>query len=117
MRAWLVQGLLFVFMTGAVIAGSAAVLARRLALQHGAHALVAPQLTSACVIPLVTAIALGRDMVPADGFSVLDVSALVAIGVRPNVALAEAAGIELGGSQCITTDEFINTLLARVPLP
>jgi NADPH-dependent 2,4-dienoyl-CoA reductase/sulfur reductase-like enzyme/rhodanese-related sulfurtransferase len=34
---------------------------------------------------------------------------LLGIGVRPNVALAEAAGIELGGSRGITTDEFMRT--------
>jgi NADPH-dependent 2,4-dienoyl-CoA reductase/sulfur reductase-like enzyme/rhodanese-related sulfurtransferase len=34
---------------------------------------------------------------------------LLAIGVRPNVALAEAAGIELGASRGITTDEYMRT--------
>ena len=34
---------------------------------------------------------------------------LLAIGVRPNVALAEAAGIELGESRGIATDDFMRT--------
>ncbi|MGD8683328.1 MAG: FAD-dependent oxidoreductase [Chloroflexota bacterium] len=34
---------------------------------------------------------------------------LLGIGVRPNVALAEAAGIELGGSGGIATDDFMRT--------
>jgi NADPH-dependent 2,4-dienoyl-CoA reductase/sulfur reductase-like enzyme/rhodanese-related sulfurtransferase len=34
---------------------------------------------------------------------------LLGIGVRPNVALAEAAGIELGGSGGIATDGFMRT--------
>ncbi len=34
---------------------------------------------------------------------------LLGIGVRPNVALAEAAGIELGASRGVATDEFMRT--------
>ena len=34
---------------------------------------------------------------------------LLAIGVRPNVGLAEAAGIELGASRGIATDEYMRT--------
>ena len=34
---------------------------------------------------------------------------LLAIGVRPNTALAEAAGIELGGSRGIATDDHMRT--------
>jgi rhodanese-related sulfurtransferase len=34
---------------------------------------------------------------------------LLAIGVRPNVGLAEAAGIELGDSRGIATDEYMRT--------
>ena len=48
-------------------------------------------------------------VVLADGTRLPADLVLLGIGVRPNVALAEAAGIELGASRGVATDEFMRT--------
>jgi drug/metabolite transporter (DMT)-like permease len=68
-------------LTGAVIAGASAVLSRRYAMQHGARALVAPQLFAAGLTPLLLAPCFGRALIPGDGFEPAHLGGFLLIGL------------------------------------
>jgi drug/metabolite transporter (DMT)-like permease len=72
--------------TGALVAGSSAVLARWYAIRHGALALIAPQMTVAGVATLLAALVLGRSLVPANGFAGGDIPIMVGIGLFASYA-------------------------------
>ena len=74
-------GAIALVLAGSVLAGGAAVLARRFALRHGATALIAPQLTVAGVVSLVLAFPAGRQIVPDGGFEAWHVPAMLVFGV------------------------------------
>lgn len=65
---------------GAAIGGASAIFARRLAVKHGARAIVAPQLTAAGAMPLLLAPMLGRSFTPALGWEPWQILSLVGIG-------------------------------------
>lgn len=66
---------------GALIAGFAAVLARRVVMQHGAAALVAPQLTTAGLVVLALSPVLGRDLSPEGGYEAWHLLGMIGFGV------------------------------------
>jgi drug/metabolite transporter (DMT)-like permease len=78
-------GAMFAF-AGAIIAGVTGIYARRLAVRHGAKALVAPQLTAAGVMPVVMGVVLGRDLLPALGVGVSRAMVIVLIGTVASYA-------------------------------
>jgi drug/metabolite transporter (DMT)-like permease len=66
---------------GAVFAGGSGVMARKYAMRYGARALLAPQLTSAAIVPLLCGIALGRRLIPDGGFSSREILLIATLGV------------------------------------
>ncbi len=74
-------GALAIVLAGSLLAGGAAVIARRFATRHGATALIAPQLTVAGVVALVLAAPAGRDIVPDGGFEAWHIPTMLAFGV------------------------------------
>jgi drug/metabolite transporter (DMT)-like permease len=66
---------------GALIAGGGAVLTRMYAIRHGALALIAPQLTTAGITPLIAGLVVGRTLVPEAGFAGGDVPIMVGVGI------------------------------------
>jgi drug/metabolite transporter (DMT)-like permease len=67
-------------LTGSTVAGVSAIMARRLAVRHGARALVAPQLTAAGLTPLIVGVVAGRPLSPTGGWETWQLAAMVAIG-------------------------------------
>ncbi|MCP3938841.1 MAG: DMT family transporter [Actinomycetia bacterium] len=67
--------------TGALLAGTSAVLARWYALGHGALALIAPQLTAAGFTSAVIGLLVGRSLVPDGGFAGGDIAIMIGIGL------------------------------------
>ena len=70
--------------------------------EQGVHLHLATPVDAVLGDDRVTAIATGDEEVPVD-------AALVGVGVAPNVDLAERAGIELGGTGAVATDEYGRT--------
>lgn len=68
-------------LVGALIAGTAAVLARRLVMQHGAAALIGPQMLSAGLVALALSPVLGRDLAPKGGYEAWHLLAMFGFGV------------------------------------
>ena len=74
-------GAIGIVLAGSLLAGGAAVLARRYATRHGAPALIAPQLAVAGVAALALSVPAGRDIVPAGGFASWHLPAMALFGV------------------------------------
>lgn len=74
-------GAIGIVLCGSLLAGGAAVLARRFATQHGAPALIAPQLAVAGLAALVLSLPTGRDMAPDGGFEGWHLPAMALFGV------------------------------------
>ncbi|MFN3258589.1 MAG: DMT family transporter [Ilumatobacter sp.] len=72
---------LAIVLIGALIAGTAAVLARRLVMQHGAAALIGPQMLTAGVVALALSPVLGRELAPEGGYETWHVLAMAGFGV------------------------------------
>ncbi len=70
-----------IVVAGTVAAGVSGVLSRRLALRHGAEALIAPQLVVGGVVAAAAAMALGRPWAPEGRVDGLHVAAVVAMGI------------------------------------
>ncbi len=77
-------------LAGAAIAGTSAILSRRLAIKHGGRAIVAPQLTAAGLLPLIVGVLIGRPLIPSPGWEVWHFLAMTAIG-----AVASYGGFRL----------------------
>ncbi|MEM7286277.1 MAG: DMT family transporter [Actinomycetota bacterium] len=74
-------GAIGIVLAGSLLAGSAAILARRFATEHGAPALIAPQLAVAGVAALLLSIPTGRGIAPEGGFASWHIPAMAAFGV------------------------------------
>ena len=74
-------GAIGIVLCGSLLAGGAAVLARRFATQHGAPALIAPQMAVAGVAALLLSLPAGRDMAPDGGFEGWHLPAMALFGV------------------------------------
>lgn len=70
-----------IVLAGALLAGGAAVMARRYATRYGAPALIAPQMAVAGVAALVLSFPAGREFTPDGGFAGWHVPAMLAFGV------------------------------------
>lgn len=70
-----------IVLAGSLLAGGAAVLARRYATRHGAPALIAPQMAVAGIAALALSVPAGRDLVPQDGFAAWHLPAMALFGV------------------------------------
>lgn len=66
---------------GALIGGLTAITSRRMAVRHGASNLVAAQLSTAGLVPLVLAVALGRELSPTGGWQTWQLVSALMIGV------------------------------------
>lgn len=65
---------------GALLAGLSAILNRKVAVRHGASAVVASQLSAAGVVPLLLAVGMSRPLSPPAGWQVWQVATMTAIG-------------------------------------
>ena len=70
-----------IVLAGSLLAGGAAVIARRYATRHGAPALIAPQLAVAGVAAFALSIPAGRDFAPEGGFAGWHLPAMALFGV------------------------------------
>lgn len=68
-------------LAGAVAGGLTAIVNRRVAVRHGAAAIVAPQLSAAGLLPLLLALGMGRPLAPPDGWRLWQMATAAAIGV------------------------------------
>jgi drug/metabolite transporter (DMT)-like permease len=75
-NAW--HGVVFV-LCGAVVAGLSAVMVRRVVLTHGARTIMAPQMSAAALVPIVSGLALHRPL--ATGLNPATLTIMAAIGM------------------------------------